>query len=729
MKTYVKFFDILFLFIMCLTGCKHPANSTSDTPSGNPQNTSPSEVIGNVFYDFDFSTLGTFDDGQTVAQSFSGENFFDTAVFCYANNTKSSLRFRGINKDNNILHNTINYNGENTTSTAGSVGSSISASANFYVGIDLSKLSPVSATVKVCFTIMTMGSTSAKSDNGIAYLVDSSGKALAVANNLLIKTGKDIRTLVAEVPKTEKIKLLYTRNGADAGGIDITSIQVIDDNAPPMEVILPESISLSKTTLSFDLNKEEYSETISATLLPANVTNSKKTIVWTSSDNNVASVSNGKITARKAGTAIITAKTVNDKTASCTVTVTGTIVQKTEIKPDDIPVGFGSIGYTPVTTVKGSVGTYANPVTTKAQLKTALSNGGLIYVKGMIDISEGMLPSTAYGTTSALDSFVNTNTNGGYTTYTAFIKAYTSGCSASTNDKSSSSPESALGTTLWTLNHAYQTVVNLYPNSNTTIIGVDDASGFKGGSIQISNKNNITLRNLHLQDAYDPFPHHEANDGFNAELDLICVQGTSQNIWIDHCTLEDTMNTKNTTADNGEHFQPYDGLCDMKASVKNITVSYCIFKNHDKTCLIGSSDSDGDNASRTITHHHNCYLSCGQRLPMVRNTRFHAFNNYYDSINGGFYTNSYCIGNRANALIIAEGNYFGSGVNYSAKDSYGTVYFADDNIDNSANGCNSTKASTKPFTVPYDYTVDSASQPNITLPANAGAGVWTVTQE
>lgn len=722
MKTFEKFFTLLCLcvFIFSASACKEPENN-----SGNGLT---DVVDGNVFYDFDFSTLGTLEAGKTTNQSFSSETYFDTAVFCYANNTNSSLRFRGVNEDNAILHNSINYNGQNTSSTATSIGSSVSTSANFYAGIDLSKLSPVSDTVKVCFTIMTMGSDNAKNDAGIAYLVDENSKVVAVETKLKIKTGKEIRTLVAEVPKTSKIKLLYTRNGESGGGIDIISIQVIDDNAPPMQIILPESISLSKSTLSFNLDNKEYSETITAVILPENVTNSKKTIIWETSDKSVASVSNGKITAKKAGTAIITAKTVNDKTATCTVTVSGTLVQSKEIKASDIPEGYASVGYSPVTTVKASVGSYSNPVTTKAQLKSALSSGGLIYVKGMIDLSEGMLPSTAYGTTSALDAFVKSNTNNAYETYTAFINAYTSGCSKSTNDKSSSSPESALGSTLWTLNHAYQNVVNIYPNSNTSIIGVDENSGFKGGSIQISSKNNITIRNLHIQDAYDPFPHHEANDGFNAELDAICVQGTSQNIWIDHCTLEDTMNTKNTEAANGEHFQPYDGLCDMKASVKNITVSYCIFKNHDKTCLIGSSDSDGSNTSRTITHHHNCYLSCGQRLPMVRNTRFHAYNNYYDAITGGFYTNSYCIGNRANALIIAEGNYFGSGVSYSAKDSYGTIYFADDNVDNSTGKCNSTKASAMPYTIPYDYTVEDSASLNVILPLNAGAGVWPVIQ-
>jgi uncharacterized protein YjdB len=59
--------------------------------------------------------------------------------------------------------------------------------------------------------------------------------------------------------------------------------------------------------------------TRTATVAPSNTTN--KTVTWTSSNTKVATVSSGKVTAKGAGTATITAKTSNGKTASFKVTV------------------------------------------------------------------------------------------------------------------------------------------------------------------------------------------------------------------------------------------------------------------------------------------------------------------------------------------------------------------------------------------------------------------------
>ena len=58
---------------------------------------------------------------------------------------------------------------------------------------------------------------------------------------------------------------------------------------------------------------------LNATVSPSNATNKK--ITWTSSNNNIATVSNGKVTAKKDGTVTITAKTSNGKTATCKITV------------------------------------------------------------------------------------------------------------------------------------------------------------------------------------------------------------------------------------------------------------------------------------------------------------------------------------------------------------------------------------------------------------------------
>lgn len=76
-------------------------------------------------------------------------------------------------------------------------------------------------------------------------------------------------------------------------------------------------ISLSKTKIELT---EGQDETIIATVLPEDTTD--KTVVWSSDNTDIATVDSiGKITAIKSGTATITAKTVNGKTATCEVTV------------------------------------------------------------------------------------------------------------------------------------------------------------------------------------------------------------------------------------------------------------------------------------------------------------------------------------------------------------------------------------------------------------------------
>ena len=79
------------------------------------------------------------------------------------------------------------------------------------------------------------------------------------------------------------------------------------------------SVTLSKTALTLEAGKTGK---LSATVLPTTATH--KSVTWSSNNEAVATVSaNGTVTAHKAGTAVITARTANGKSASCTVTVTG----------------------------------------------------------------------------------------------------------------------------------------------------------------------------------------------------------------------------------------------------------------------------------------------------------------------------------------------------------------------------------------------------------------------
>lgn len=75
------------------------------------------------------------------------------------------------------------------------------------------------------------------------------------------------------------------------------------------------AVALDKTTLSMEQYREE---TLIAILTPADATTP---VVWTSSDNAVATVADGKITAVALGTATITATAGTGITATCAVTV------------------------------------------------------------------------------------------------------------------------------------------------------------------------------------------------------------------------------------------------------------------------------------------------------------------------------------------------------------------------------------------------------------------------
>ena len=80
--------------------------------------------------------------------------------------------------------------------------------------------------------------------------------------------------------------------------------------------VVPTSVSLNKTALTLDVGK---SYTLTKTVSPSNAVTS---YTWSSSNTSVATVDkNGKVTAKASGTATITVKTSNGKTATCKVTV------------------------------------------------------------------------------------------------------------------------------------------------------------------------------------------------------------------------------------------------------------------------------------------------------------------------------------------------------------------------------------------------------------------------
>lgn len=106
---------------------------------------------------------------------------------------------------------------------------------------------------------------------------------------------------------------IYTMAGTKAAEIDVTGV------------------SLDKETLSL---VQDSSYTLTATITPSDATNKK--LIWKSEDEDIATVVNGKVTAKSVGTTTITVSTDDgDYTATCKVDVTKKSIPSNDSKKTD----------------------------------------------------------------------------------------------------------------------------------------------------------------------------------------------------------------------------------------------------------------------------------------------------------------------------------------------------------------------------------------------------------
>ena len=129
----------------------------------------------------------------------------------------------------------------------------------------------------------------------------------------------------ASIATVENGKVTAVKEGtatitAKAGEKSATCTVTVSKN-----VVAVTEVALNKTELNL---KEGESETLTATVKPDDATD--KTVTWSTSDVNIATVDNGKVTAVKEGTATITAK-AGEKSATCKVTVSKNVVAVTEV--------------------------------------------------------------------------------------------------------------------------------------------------------------------------------------------------------------------------------------------------------------------------------------------------------------------------------------------------------------------------------------------------------------
>ena len=151
--------------------------------------------------------------------------------------------------------------------------------------------------------------------------------------NLVEGDTENLTATVMPANATEKDVTWTTSNGnvatvdaqgkvtAVAEGTAIITVTSVNGKTAQCNVVVAKkpnpvtSITLSKTTLNIT---EGDSETLTVTYAPEDADD--RSVTWTSSDTKIATVdANGKVTAVAEGTAIITATSVNGKTAQCVV--------------------------------------------------------------------------------------------------------------------------------------------------------------------------------------------------------------------------------------------------------------------------------------------------------------------------------------------------------------------------------------------------------------------------
>ncbi len=133
----------------------------------------------------------------------------------------------------------------------------------------------------------------------------------------------------------------------------------------------------------------------------------------------------------------------------------------------------------------------------------------------------------------------------------------------------------------------------------------------------------------------------------------------STHVWLDHNTFTDGSHPDSAAPVHfGMLYQQHDGELDIVRGANHVTASWNVFTEHDKTILIGNSDSEStavdDRGKLKVTFHHNLFSDLTERTPRVRFGQVDVYNNHFKA--GSGYGYSFGIGKESQ--LVAEHNAF-----------------------------------------------------------------------
>ncbi|MDD4311194.1 MAG: Ig-like domain-containing protein [Eubacteriales bacterium] len=209
------------------------------------------------------------------------------------------------------------------------------------------------------------------SSNESIVKVDSTGKITAVGT---IKSGD---TVINEA--------VITAQSSNASVFATCTVKVLD-------AVLITSLTLNKSELALNVGDEE---TLQVTGSPSNATN--KTLLWKSSNPEVASVSAGKVIAASKGSAVIRAEATDGsgKYVSCVVTVNNIQILNVYLDKSSLDLSEGD-------TAKVTATVYPSNATT-SNLKWTSSNSSVATVDSKGNVVAGATKGYSIITASATD--------------------------------------------------------------------------------------------------------------------------------------------------------------------------------------------------------------------------------------------------------------------------------------------------------------------------------------
>jgi pectate lyase len=171
--------------------------------------------------------------------------------------------------------------------------------------------------------------------------------------------------------------------------------------------------------------------------------------------------------------------------------------------------------------------------------------------------------------------------------------------------------------------------------SNKTIIGLHPGTQLKA-AMHVKDASNVIIRNLVIR-----------GPGSNSDQawDNLNIEGSSKNIWIDHC----------------EFWDGQDGNADVVKGADNVTFTWNIFGyrnngGHNFSNLVASSDDESESEGKlNITLMFNWFTGVAQRQPRCRYGDIHVVNNLFSK--DGL-TSDYGISAGKDCKIVTEANHF-----------------------------------------------------------------------